>query len=94
MGMTSHTFHTYRGTMHQKVNFYGTATVGTKGQIVIPAEARQAINIDAGAKLVVFGMGKRNMLGLCTVESVESMLTELTTKLETIRKAVNKTKGA
>lgn len=78
--------------MHHKVNFYGSATVGTKGQIVIPAEARQALGIDTGAKLVVFGMGKGNMLGMCTVESVESLLSDLTTKLESMRAAIDKTK--
>lgn len=33
--------------------FYGTATVGTKGQIVIPAEAREELEIKENDKLVV-----------------------------------------
>ena len=34
--------------------FYGTVTVGERGQIVIPAEARSEHNISPGEKLLVF----------------------------------------
>jgi AbrB family looped-hinge helix DNA binding protein len=33
--------------------FYGTATVGDRGQIVIPAEARKALDINPGDKVLV-----------------------------------------
>ncbi|MBS1716305.1 MAG: AbrB/MazE/SpoVT family DNA-binding domain-containing protein [Armatimonadetes bacterium] len=35
------------------MGFYGTATVGERGQIVIPAEARSDMKIVAGDKLLV-----------------------------------------
>lgn len=39
--------------------FYGTATVGEKGQIVIPVEARNELDLKVGDKLlVVAGHGK------------------------------------
>lgn len=79
--------------MHHKISLYGSVTVGTKGQVVIPAEARQALNISSGDKLVVFGIPERNMLGICTVDSVESMLSDMAKKLKTIRQAIDKTKG-
>jgi AbrB family looped-hinge helix DNA binding protein len=34
---------------------YGTARVGERGQIAIPADARRELAIDAGAKVIVFG---------------------------------------
>ena len=34
---------------------FGSATVGERGQIVIPAEARQKLDIKPGDKLVFFG---------------------------------------
>ncbi|MCL5292506.1 MAG: AbrB/MazE/SpoVT family DNA-binding domain-containing protein [Actinobacteria bacterium] len=34
--------------------FFGSVTVGERGQIVIPAAAREALNIKAGDKLLVF----------------------------------------
>ena len=34
--------------------FMGAVTVGERGQVVIPAEAREALDIRAGDKLLVF----------------------------------------
>lgn len=36
--------------------FYGSVTVGEKGQIVVPAEARQSLKLKKGEKLMVFGV--------------------------------------
>ncbi len=33
--------------------FYGKVPVGTKGQIVIPAEARKAMNINPGDNVII-----------------------------------------
>jgi AbrB family looped-hinge helix DNA binding protein len=42
---------------------YGTASVGEKGQIVIPVSARNALNIQVGDKLLVFsGPGKHGLM--------------------------------
>ena len=35
--------------------FYGSVTVGERGQIVIPTEARKDFDVVAGDKLLVFG---------------------------------------
>ncbi|HPF30922.1 MAG TPA: AbrB/MazE/SpoVT family DNA-binding domain-containing protein [Candidatus Saccharibacteria bacterium] len=34
---------------------YGTSTVGTKGQVVIPVQAREELNIKEGDRLYVVG---------------------------------------
>lgn len=36
-----------------KFKFWGSATVGSKGQIVIPAEAREGLDIKEGDKLLI-----------------------------------------
>lgn len=72
--------------------FYGSATVGSKGQIVIPQEARETMNIQTGDKLVIIGMKDGTMLGMCTVDGVETFLNEMTDRLATIRKAIDTTK--
>ena len=35
-------------------HFFGTVTVGERGQVVIPAEARKQCGIESGDKLLVF----------------------------------------
>jgi AbrB family looped-hinge helix DNA binding protein len=41
--------------------FYGSVTVSERGQIVIPAEARNDFGIDTGDKLLVFGDKKMGL---------------------------------
>ena len=38
-----------------KDHFYGAATVGERGQIVIPVEARKRYNIETGDKILIVG---------------------------------------
>lgn len=78
--------------MTSECNFYGSATVGVKGQIVIPQEAREALNIKTGDKLIIIGLKDRGMLGVCPVSSVETFLNQATSRLETIKTAVEQTK--
>lgn len=72
--------------------FYGLATVGAKGQIVIPAKARDDLNIQSGDAMVIIGIKDRNMLGICPVEHVEAMLAEATKRLKELQTVVDQTK--
>ncbi|HSE29175.1 MAG TPA: AbrB/MazE/SpoVT family DNA-binding domain-containing protein [Candidatus Saccharimonadales bacterium] len=78
--------------MTNECSFYGSATVGTKGQIVIPQEAREALNIQTGDKLIIIGLKDRGMLGVCPVSSFETFINQATTRLETIKTAVEQSK--
>lgn len=37
-----------------KPKFYGSTTVGSRGQIVIPCDLREELDIESGAKLLFF----------------------------------------
>ena len=41
--------------MFGKLEFFGSATVGERGQIVLPIDLRKKINLEAGDKLIVMG---------------------------------------
>ena len=71
--------------------FYGTATLGEKGQVVIPAEARESMDIRKGDKLLVFGMGY-DMIALTKLSKVEQFVSHLSRRLDTIREIIKKTK--
>jgi len=43
---------------------YGPATVGERGQIVIPAELRKALNIKSGDQLMVFAKLDKKVINL------------------------------
>ncbi|MHA1131437.1 MAG: AbrB/MazE/SpoVT family DNA-binding domain-containing protein [Candidatus Helarchaeota archaeon] len=44
--------------MFDKPEFFGSTTVGDRGQIVLPAELRKKYRIKTGDKLLVIGMSK------------------------------------
>lgn len=67
--------------MHDK-QLYGTATVGTKGQVVIPADAREALNIHPGDRLYVVGSQSRQWVGFIKEEQLREMLEHLTENIE------------
>lgn len=46
----------------QHGKFYGSTVMGERGQVVIPAEAREEIGIEPGEKLVVFGNKRRGVV--------------------------------
>lgn len=39
--------------------FYGSTAMGERGQVVIPAEAREELKIEPGEKLLVFGNARK-----------------------------------
>ena len=55
-----------------KNKIYGSATVGERGQIVIPADARKSFSIKPGDKLIVFA--KSEMIGLIPAEELSHFL--------------------
>jgi AbrB family looped-hinge helix DNA binding protein len=64
--------------------FYGTATVGERGQIVIPVEARQDLGINPGDKLLMMKHPQCSSLMVAKIENVISFFDEMTRQLQQI----------
>ncbi len=61
--------------------FYGTTTMGSRGQVVIPATARKELNLNPGDQLVV--MGKfGNVLGLMKTDAMSGIVDTIMKNLE------------
>ena len=75
----------------KKKSFYGTTTLGEKGQVVIPVETRKAMNIKKGEKLLVFGMG-HDMLLFFKLSNLEKFASHLENRLKQIHNLLKKTK--
>ncbi|NTV28973.1 MAG: AbrB/MazE/SpoVT family DNA-binding domain-containing protein [Candidatus Omnitrophica bacterium] len=43
---------------------YGAANVGSKGQLVIPAELRKELNINAGDQVMIFAKPDKKLISL------------------------------
>ncbi len=57
--------------------FYGSVTLGERGQIVIPSEARKRHGLEAGDKLLVFRHPHVRGLVLARVDDVQALTKEL-----------------
>ncbi|MDD5045104.1 MAG: AbrB/MazE/SpoVT family DNA-binding domain-containing protein [Candidatus Omnitrophica bacterium] len=64
--------------------FIGSTTVGGRGQVVIPAEARKFFNIKSGDKLVVFA--KSEMISFIPADNFNNFLSEATKLMSRIKK--------
>lgn len=71
-----------------KKKFYGATSVGEKGQVVIPIEARTDLKLEKGNKLLVFGLGDILVLG--QLHDIEKIATELSKRLSVINKIIDK----
>ncbi|MCH7904709.1 MAG: AbrB/MazE/SpoVT family DNA-binding domain-containing protein [Armatimonadetes bacterium] len=62
--------------------FYGSTTVGERGQIVIPAEAREDLGIRPGDKLLVMRHPVYKGLMIAKIDALKGFLDEFSRGLE------------
>ena len=74
--------------MHDK-KLFGTATVGTKGQVVIPADAREQFNIQPGDRMYVVGSEKAQWIGFLKEDQLRSLVEHLTENIEQYRSVID-----
>jgi AbrB family looped-hinge helix DNA binding protein len=63
---------------HHDHGMHGTGTVGEKGQIVIPASAREALDIKTGDKFIFFRHGR--MLHMVKADELNDFLDKINNK--------------
>jgi len=68
--------------------FYGSTTVGERGQVVIPAEARRDMDITPSTKLLMMGGPHKNLLILAKAEYVTTFMTKMTDMLNQFKEQV------
>lgn len=60
-----------------KATFYGSATVGERGQLVIPAEARAELGIQPGDKMLIMRHPAHKGLMMFQIDAVREFLDEI-----------------
>lgn len=64
--------------------FYGSVTLGERGQIVIPAEARKHHDLSPGDKLLVFRHPHMHGMVLARLDDLQALLQELRQWVEVV----------
>lgn len=71
---------------------HGTVTLGARGQVVIPKEARKILNVKQGEKLIVIsGPAKgREMISLIPVKQVSKLLKHFEDHITALKTEISK----
>lgn len=67
---------------HEQKKLYGTATVGSKGQVVIPADAREELGLKPGDRLYVIGSSKGSGVVFLKEDMLEKIVAQMSAQLE------------
>ena len=73
--------------------FYGSATVGDRGQLVIPAEAREHLGIAPGDKLLVMKHPIHEGIMLFKIESAREFVAEFKASMDRMLAQVSEGEG-
>lgn len=79
--------------MHDKLleempKFYGAVTIGERGQVVIPIEARKELGLEPATKLLVFGGHRDDILIFAKAEAMTAFLSKAMTLLTQFNEAL------
>ena len=72
-----------------KDHFYGAATVGERGQIVIPVEARKKYNIESGDKILIMGAPHEKGLMLVKIDAMREFMLTLLSDLQHLEREIH-----
>ncbi|MBI3494470.1 AbrB/MazE/SpoVT family DNA-binding domain-containing protein [Candidatus Saccharibacteria bacterium] len=73
---------------------YGVATVGPKGQIVIPVDARKRLGVEPGDKIVIVGPAhKPQFVGLCNEKAFNDIVEKIDTQISHIKSKMQNQKA-
>lgn len=77
--------------MHNKLMkhhvFYGTTSLGEKGQVVIPVKARKDMAVGRGEQLLVFGVGGE-MVVLSRLSNMQKFASHMERQLKDLKKII------
>lgn len=76
--------------MNKKMIFYGSTTIGERGQIVLPAKMRKEFNINKGDKLLVIGNPDFNHISLINQETLSKYLEKISENINQIKSSIKK----
>ena len=72
--------------MFENLKFFGSVTVGERGQIVLPSELRKTFEIEPGDKLLVMGDTQCGHINLVKGEILSKMMEEFGEKFGAVLK--------
>ncbi len=76
--------------MMNKMKFYGSTTIGERGQIVLPAKLRDDFKIKKGEKLLVIGNSDEYRIALVNPDIMSRHLDLMSEKINKMKSTIKK----
>ena len=77
-------------TFHKQIRLVGTVTVGPKGQVVIPSEVRDDMNIQPGDKLLALYVDNKKSIAFVTEAQAQEYITIMGDHLVSMKESLGK----
>lgn len=74
---------------NMKIKFFGSNTMGEKGQVVVPVEGRQAFDLNPGDKLVFMGDAEKGVMIVSKAEVFEEHMEKMQAGFQSLREQIN-----
>lgn len=75
---------------HSHIRLEGTATVGPKGQVVIPVEVRERMEIQPGDKLIVLYLEEKRSVAFITERQAQRYVIEMGERFTEFKETIKK----
>lgn len=76
---------------HKKhIQLVGTVTVGSKGQVVIPSEVREKMQIKPGDKLVALYIPSKQAVGFVPETQVQRLIDKMGARIDEFHSVIKK----
>lgn len=76
--------------MSQKISLVGTVTVGPKGQVVIPADCRQKMDVMPGDKLVALYIEEKHAVSFITEARAQELINKMGENVAALQESLEK----
>lgn len=76
---------------HHSMTLAGTATLGPKGQVVIPADVREKMNIKPGDKLIAIYYDHKKAVGFIPESQAQKIIDAMGAHMSVLQSVVDET---
>lgn len=74
------------------IELVGTMTIGPKGQVVIPVDVREKMNIQPGDKLIALYIPEKQAISFVTESAMQDIVDQMGKHVEALKTGLGKTK--